>query len=85
MLRNAFLRLRENTTISGNAGPGLVVDGANVAVRGTTIQSNNGNHGDVLLNFGSGATFDGGNTFGTPIGCDGTARARGQFQCSPTH
>ena len=84
MLRNAFMRLRENTNISGNAGPGLVVDGANVAIRGTTIQGNNNHQGDVLLNFGSGATFDGGDTLGTPIVCDGTSRSRGQFQCSPT-
>jgi hypothetical protein len=84
VLRTAFLRLRENTTISGNAGPGLVVDGASVAVRGTILSGNNNNRGDVFLNFGSIATFDGGNTFGTPPTCDGTSRSRGQFQCSPT-
>ena len=82
VLRNAFLRLRENTTITGNGGPGLVVDGAGVAVRGTTVQNNNGNHGDVILSFRSTATFDGGNTLGTPLSCDGTALARGQFVCS---
>jgi hypothetical protein len=85
VLRDAFVRLRENTTITGNAGPGLVVDGSNVVVRNTTVTGNNGGQGDVVLTFGSGATFDGGNTFGTPLNCDGTVRARGQFQCSPTH
>jgi hypothetical protein len=85
VIRSSFVRLRENATISGNAGPGLLVDAANVAVRGTTIQNNNGGQGDVVLTFGSGATFDGGDTFGTPPVCDGTVRSRGQFQCSPTH
>ena len=83
VIRNAFVRLRENTTITGNAGPGLVVDEAGVAIRGTTIQNNNP-AGDVFLAFGAKATFDGGNTFGTPIVCDGTVIARGQFLCPST-
>jgi hypothetical protein len=85
VLRDAFVRLREGTTISGNAGPGLLVDGSNVAVRNATITGNNNGQGDVVLSFYSGATFDNGNTFGTPLNCDGTSHARGQFQCSPTH
>lgn len=84
VLRNAFVRLRENTTITGNAGPGIIVDGAGVAIRGTTITGNNGGHGDVILNFGSQGTFDGGNTFGTPAVCDTTSRSRGQVVCTPT-
>ena len=79
--RQAFVRLRENTTITGNGGPGLVVDGAGVAVRGSTVQNNNGGRGDVILAFGSNATFDGNNTFGTPLVCDGTVLVRGQFAC----
>jgi hypothetical protein len=84
VLRNAFVRLRENTTITGNAGPGLLVDGSGVAVRGTTITNNNGGHGDVVLNFGAQGTFDGGDVVGTPVSCDGTSRSRGQLVCTPT-
>ena len=79
--RQAFVRLRENTTITGNAGPGIVADGAGLAVRGSTIQNNNSGNGDVILAFGTNATFDGGNTFGTPLTCDGTILVRGQFAC----
>src|SRR5580693_515234 len=82
VLRNAFVRLVDGTIITGNGGPGLLVDGAAVAVRGSTISGNNNGQGDVVLNFGSLATFDRSNTLGTPLNCDGTSRARGQFQCS---
>lgn len=79
--RQAFVRLRENTMITGNAGPGLVVDGAGIAMRGTTIQGNNNGNGDVVLVFGANATFDGGDTVGTPIFCDGTPLVRGTLAC----
>lgn len=79
--RQAFLRLRENTTITGNGGPGVVVDGAGVAIRGSNISGNNSGNGDVVLVFGTNATFDGGNTVPTPIFCDGTVLIRGQFTC----
>jgi hypothetical protein len=84
VLRNAFVRLRENTTITGNAGPGVIVDGGGVAIRGTTISGNNGGHGDVVLNFGAQGTFDGTNTIGTPAVCDSSSRSRGQIVCTPT-
>lgn len=79
VIRNSFARLRENAIITNNGGPGLSVDESHVAVRGTTIQNNPA--GDVILTFGSRATFDGGNTVGTPIVCDATVLVRGQFVC----
>lgn len=79
--RQAFVRLRENTTITGNAGPGIVVDGAGVAIRGATIQGNNNGNGDVVLVFGTNATFDAPSTIGTPIFCDGTVLVRGAHAC----
>jgi hypothetical protein len=79
VIRNSFARLRENALITNNGGPGLSVDESHVAVRGVKIQNNPA--GNVILTFGSRATFDGGNTFGTPISCDGTVLARGQFTC----
>lgn len=82
VIRRSFLRTREGTVVSGNLGPGLLVDASDVAVQGTTIQNNGGP--DALLVFGSTATFDGGNTLGTALACDSTALARGQFSCPST-
>jgi hypothetical protein len=82
VIRRSFLRLREGTVISSNAGPGLLVDASDIAVRDTSIQNNGGPSALVL--FDSTATFDGGNTFNTPIVCDGTVISRGQFVCPTT-
>ena len=79
--RQSFVRMRENTTITGNAGPGVVVDGAGTAIRGATIQGNNNGNGDVVLVFGTNATFDAPSTIGTPIFCDGTVLTRGAHGC----
>jgi len=78
VIRRSFIRMIQGN-ISNNLGPGLLVDASDVAIRGTTIQSNAGP--SALVTFDSTATFDGGNVFDTAIVCDSTSIARGQFTC----
>ena len=67
-------------TVQGNTGAGLRLDGASTAISNTTISGNTGT--DVVLGFGSRASFDGGNSVGS-VSCDGTELVRGDVSCPP--
>jgi len=66
-------------TVQGNSQHGMRLDGATAAIANTTIAGNTGT--DVVLEFGSRVSFDGGNTVGT-VRCDGTQLIRGDVSCT---
>jgi hypothetical protein len=79
--RGGFLEFGDGTaTVTGNGGPGLIVDDSRVVLRGTTVRNNAG--GDVLLSARASAIFNDSNLFGTPVACDGTVLVRGTASCA---
>jgi hypothetical protein len=61
---------------------GQIVDGmSSVRLDESSICLSNSNIGEVYLDFGSRASFDGGNTIGA-VYCDGTELIRGDAWCS---
>jgi hypothetical protein len=86
---NSDVLINGGLNIVNNFGPGLIADGAGVITLApvdpspppafpSVIQNNGGP--DVLLQFGSRATFAGNVAVGVIV-CDGTALARGSANC----
>jgi len=86
---NSDVLINGGLNIVNNFGPGLIADGAGVITLAPadpspppalpSVMQNNGGP-DVILQFGSRATFASNVTIGTII-CDGTALARGSTNC----
>lgn len=80
MLSGSSKLYLDGTTVQLNGARGVWLDGSAATIGNSTLTGNVGP--DVAVEFGSRASFEGGNTAGTVV-CDSTVLVRGDVSCPP--